>query len=416
MPPLAATVSILAADVPKATTELAAELNKALRFGKTLAADKLYMTRVAEDVNDLFLCFSDAAFATRSDMSSQGGYLIAIAHKDVLNGDLKEYNVVSWRSFKLNRVCRSSLAAEAQARAHAVDELMLIKTMISLMIDPGQEPKDSSTAKWMGASAVVVDAKALYDALCRKSFNSQQDKRTAIEILCTQQEIERIGTTLRWVSSERMIADGLTKVATRMQLAELLRTRRISLVYDPDFKAAKKKSQSERDRSTAETFGNKAYGSRAARQIANVLALSSLDVVNGQPLSGFNYVMDFGDYGILAFNTTCRSWPCWLQSRLSSMSLCRCWRWSRVEDAGQVRELLERLTTQSKPIRTNVRHSICSWKKTIGVYARCGGGKESQIKIFEENLTKFINILLHLRHSQLQHDLPLTECSLHPVE
>ena len=260
------------------------------------------MTKVTSSLEDAcFVCFSDAAFGVRSDHSSQGGYIILLTDKSVLKGETVEYNVLSWRSFKLTRVCRSSLAAEAQACATAVDELMMLKTMVSLIIDPMQDPKAVETSRCIGTSAVVIDAKALFDALQRKGFNSQQDKRSAIEILCIQQEIERLGAELRWVSSERMLADGLTKAASRKAMADMLRSRKICLKYDPNFVAAKKKTVEERAKATATAFGDRAYGSRAARQISMILALSCVTETKGTTMD-YNYMVDLGDFGVIALN------------------------------------------------------------------------------------------------------------------
>ena len=55
---------------------------------------------------------------------------------------------------RLTRVCRSSLAAETQAAATAVDELEWVKTFWQLMIFPEAE----------AGSFVITDAKSLYDA------------------------------------------------------------------------------------------------------------------------------------------------------------------------------------------------------------------------------------------------------------
>ena len=139
IPSLAATSSILAAEINTGSGQLLTDLNKALRFGKSAAEVKLQMTKVTDSIDNLcFLAFSDAAFGVRADGSSQGGYFILMTDKAALEGELVKYNVLSWRSSKLTRVCRSSLAAEAQSLAAAMDEMMLIRTIISLMLFPGR--------------------------------------------------------------------------------------------------------------------------------------------------------------------------------------------------------------------------------------------------------------------------------------
>ena len=81
-------------------------------------------------------------------------------------------------------------------------------------------------------SALVVDAKALYDSLKAEVPQLQGDKRTKIEVMVTKQKMLEMGTALRWVSSEVQLADGVTKSSARQLLADRLRTHQISLQAD----------------------------------------------------------------------------------------------------------------------------------------------------------------------------------------
>ena len=107
---------------------------------------------------------SDAALSVRSDLSSQGGFMIVACNEEVLIGKAVPYTLVSWRSFKLPRVCRSSLAAEAQACAMALDELMIVKVFFGMMLGPSKGIADSAELYGRGKCAIVTDAKALYAA------------------------------------------------------------------------------------------------------------------------------------------------------------------------------------------------------------------------------------------------------------
>ena len=298
-PALNASVSILASGIPKGDIGLLNELNKTLRFAKSNCESRIHMKKVFSGLDDIcVVAFSDASYAVRPDGSSQGGFFIFLTSKKVLEGRSVPYNIVSWKSHKLPRVCRSSLAAEAQAGATALDELVLIRSMLSLMLDPDQDPRAESTAQWPGESVLVIDAKALYDNLKKGGgITSAQDKRTGIEIACIADELKRMKTILRWVSSERMYADGLTKIGARQDLIEMLKTGHFSLVYDKDFVAAKKKTKAERERSQRESGGM--YGSRIARTIANVLVMQMVEGADAQgtPRST-NDGMYFQDYVI----------------------------------------------------------------------------------------------------------------------
>ena len=167
---LCASVSILAANVSGGAVQVMQDLNKTLRFAKANAEFDIKMTAVVKDINDAcILCFSDAASKVRHDASSQGGYIIVMTHKAVLDGKIMLYNVLAWRSFtKLPRVCRSSLAAaESQALSAAVDGMCMVKLMLSPMFDPKQDLRSAETVRWPKASVAVVDAKERYDNVNR---------------------------------------------------------------------------------------------------------------------------------------------------------------------------------------------------------------------------------------------------------
>ncbi|CAJ1359270.1 unnamed protein product, partial [Effrenium voratum] len=106
------------------------ELNKMLRFAKANGQVALRIAKIAPSLEKVcFVCFSDAALSVRSDLT-----MIVACNEEVLIGKAVPYTLVSWRSFKLPRVCRSSLAAEAQACAMALDELMIVKVFFGMML------------------------------------------------------------------------------------------------------------------------------------------------------------------------------------------------------------------------------------------------------------------------------------------
>ena len=55
------------------------------------------------------------------------------------------------------------------------------------------------------------------------------------------------------MSSERQIADGLTKESARTLLTSRLRHRRLKLTWDPTYTAAKKKTKAERIKAIKES-------------------------------------------------------------------------------------------------------------------------------------------------------------------
>jgi len=67
--------------------------------------------------------YDDEAWGLRPDGSSQGGYVTFCADNSILEGEEALTSILDWRSWKLTRVCRSSLAAETQAFTDALDQL-----------------------------------------------------------------------------------------------------------------------------------------------------------------------------------------------------------------------------------------------------------------------------------------------------
>ena len=246
-PHLCASVSLVCGMVSKAVVETAQAANKILRFAKQNSDVGLKFMKLGALKDLCMIAMSDAAWGVRSDMKSQGGYLILLAHKDVLKGKMdQDYIILDWRSYKLPRISRSSLNAEAQACSGAVDALEYLMIFWHGCIHPGFQLRKFEMSEISMDSALVIDAKALYDCIKSEVPQLQGDKRTKIEVMVVKEKMEDMGTCLRWVSSEVQLSDGATKIAARQLFADRLRTHQFSLKSDASFVAAKRKSTAER--------------------------------------------------------------------------------------------------------------------------------------------------------------------------
>ena len=69
----------------------------------------------------------------------------------------------------------------------------------------------------------MTDAKALYGSYHRESVTSSvTDRRIALEVRVSKELVMELKGELKWVSSERQWADGLTKLSARQLLASRL--------------------------------------------------------------------------------------------------------------------------------------------------------------------------------------------------
>ncbi|CAE7928185.1 GIP [Symbiodinium necroappetens] len=267
--------SMLAGQTTKATVATLVAANKALRFVKANSDVGLCYQYLGPFSDLVLVAYSDASFACRADLSSQGGCLVTLCHKDAMQkGTACAYHVLDWRSFRLPRVARSTLSAEGQAAAEAADALYFTSLFLKAFFEPGLDLASPTAARLEHPSALVVDAKALYNLLVKDELQTAlgAEKRTAVEVLVTKQKLREAGATPRWVSSERQLADGLTKESATQLLADRLRTHKNRLTDDLSYEAARKKDPERRQASAQEfalsrplppVWRDSAFGDRA---------------------------------------------------------------------------------------------------------------------------------------------------------
>ena len=241
-PVISTTVSLRQATMDKALVQDLLEANKDLRFLKTCADIKLIFECLPRLPQWRIGCYSDASWASRPDGSSQGGYLVFVAGpEDFSSGKTMVLNILDWSSRKLDRKCRSSLAAEAQAAANAVDALEWTKVYVALILNPTLDPREDATMATLGNSVLVTDSKGLYDASTSVTAGRGiSEKRTSIEVSGCCERMKAAQAAWRWTNGFQQVADGLTKVSARQAFAETLRKGKHALIFDPAYTAGKK--------------------------------------------------------------------------------------------------------------------------------------------------------------------------------
>ena len=143
--------------------------------------------------------------------------------------------------------------------------------------------------------AVITDCKSLFDGIKRETIQQSADKRVALECLVIKELLEDMKCQWRWISSERQLADGLTKVSARQMFSERFQGQHVQLVSDETFTAAKKKSKEERKRTLQETVGTR---SNAAAALVALVMESNVEIVNGYsfPLQNVHTADDVEPY------------------------------------------------------------------------------------------------------------------------
>ena len=249
LPQAAASISLLQANINKPMVKDMLEANKCLRFLKEVVKSYVFTLRRHCSMDQLRVSlYCDAAWSVRPDGSSQGGMMMFLSSQAELDSrDPFPLTIVDWSSKKLTRMCRSSLSAEAQSATIAVDELEWTKVFMAAMVDPNVPIQNDETMLKFGVSAVITDAKALFDSTTSVTSGLKlSERRTAIEICILRERLEASGSTVRWCNSLQQLADGLTKGSSKDTLAHVLSRGVHSLCFDPGFVAAKKVSKEDR--------------------------------------------------------------------------------------------------------------------------------------------------------------------------
>ena len=122
------------------------------------------------------------------------------------------------------------------------------------LLHPNIKLKELLEVKSDVKPVLITDAKALYDSYHREGISSSVvDKRVLLEIRVMKERLEELSGSLRWMSSERQIADGLAKESARVLLASRLRHGKLKMTWDPHYVAHKKKSKAEKAAALAES-------------------------------------------------------------------------------------------------------------------------------------------------------------------
>ena len=208
-PDVSADTSLSQRSVSELTVADLKVVNSTLKYVKATA--EAYITINKFDWDSFCLVpYGDASWANAPGNKSQGALLVVGTDKKAMETTMPA-SILEWKSHRLKRVLRSTLAAEAASQDISVDHASFLGCVLSEMIDP--EYKASMRG---GESLIpvypVTDCRSLYDAVHRLS-TTFQEKRTEIDVACLRQTAK----ALRWVPTSQQWADALTKRDTKLR-------------------------------------------------------------------------------------------------------------------------------------------------------------------------------------------------------
>ena len=210
-PDLSVQTSLSQQAFPKPKIEDFRMANQAIRRAKQHSQIGITFKPI-EPKNLTVVCHSDAAFANRGHHTQAGYIILGLTETKLQDAEEAIWCPVAWRSFKLQRAVSSTLAAESQALAVATGTLEWVLLMLAEIFDGPLTIRPCRDVLQRRKPIVVTDCKSLYDHLHSPSSpTSIEDRRTSIDVVIIRESCKAMSAFVRWVPTNRMLADGLTK-------------------------------------------------------------------------------------------------------------------------------------------------------------------------------------------------------------
>ncbi|CAK9000573.1 Retrovirus-related Pol polyprotein from transposon RE1 (Retro element 1) (AtRE1) [Includes: Protease RE1 [Durusdinium trenchii] len=201
-PDIASETSLLQKAQAELTLQDLMDANTTLRYIKA-TADSHIMVKPIPLENLVLISYGDAAFGNAPGGKSQGGYLVLASTEEALHGEA-EASLLDWKSFRHQRVLRSTLAAEAASLDRSEDSANFIGCLLGELVIEGYVASHSSRSPF--PVWPVTDARSLYDSIHRLA-TTFSEKRVEMDVAALRSTCRN----LRWVPTGEMKADALTK-------------------------------------------------------------------------------------------------------------------------------------------------------------------------------------------------------------
>lgn len=209
-PDLAVQTSMCQQSFPHPTVRTLRDANNAIRRAKMNKDLEITFMSIAPEKLRI-CCHSDAAFANLGT-HTQAGFILAFTSMDLDKGLVAPWTPCLWRSYKLPRAVSSTLGAESQSMACASGSVEWVNLLLCEALDGPFNPRESRSRLSRRPPVLATDCKSLFDHLTSPSApTAVEDRRTSIDIVIIRESLAITQGIVRWLPTDRMLADGLTK-------------------------------------------------------------------------------------------------------------------------------------------------------------------------------------------------------------
>ena len=233
----------------KATVDTLKLCNRAVKFAKD-DPDRghTFLPNVLNWVDDIGFTVTDASHANELEEStgepfrSQGAKLVGLATKELWDGNRAGIHIFMMNSTTIRRVCRATVQCETYALSLGVESLDTMRAAIVDMRGTLDRKHWERSASSQMRAVWLTDCDSAVKALQRPVLADITDKRLAIEMAGLRQNLWRVRGTdvgdprlsdnrpsdeeatdkVRWIDTDVMIADPLTKIMSAEKLNEAM--------------------------------------------------------------------------------------------------------------------------------------------------------------------------------------------------
>ena len=178
----------------------------------------------------------DASFMQQPNEGSQYGYMLLLGPTSMYENS-KKCHLLDWSSSKIHRKVKSTLAAEAAGASRAFDRAVFLRCLMA-EIERGRTPDWNDMVKTV-PFALATDCKSLYE-LRKNDGKLPDDRRVALDLLDVRDGLQYYGDEYRWIPTDHMLADALTKRMPPDLLLKFLKDSEYTFKYDDAISNAKR--------------------------------------------------------------------------------------------------------------------------------------------------------------------------------
>ncbi|OLP73762.1 hypothetical protein AK812_SmicGene46895, partial [Symbiodinium microadriaticum] len=166
---------------------------------------------------------------------SQSVYCVLLAERSLLNGSTGRFCVLDYRSHRLQRVCRSTFAAELLGMEEGLDAGQYCRGHWAEALGYELGHKNVESILDLVPLVAVTDAKDVFDKGTSDTPSYGSQKSLALTIAWLRGLLARCNVGLKWTATENLFVDCGTKDMDSSHMRETLSKGEWSFRYNPAF-------------------------------------------------------------------------------------------------------------------------------------------------------------------------------------